>query len=310
MRKITAVCLVLFLMTALLCSCGYRIALIKKEDETENETTALSETTDAPLTVPPVSETTTAAPVTEPPQSSPTPGIEVQNNFKPMAMDTASVIEYYTDIVNNVKIRCPGFVKKEYQDITDVTAGNGDVSLANRIVNLVATELLKSSGSTDATVKVSAHDDIAVLNRFPVFGKAYGCNLSDLSIVRSAVCYTDGSVAKIVITFNDQLNPEPGLSQFSEIMTPIKRQNIASGISEYLVVLDLAQYKFDFNYTGCELTCYADIETGQLISLDQKMIIDIDINMNLDLILFKTNVVKAKGRLINHLGYADFDWSI
>ena len=46
-----------------------------------------------------------------------------------------------------------------------------------------------------------------------------------------------------------------------------------------------------------------------MTSLKQKMIMDVEIALNLDLILFQTKNVKAEGRIVNFLEYYNFDWS-
>ena len=313
MKKAISLLCVLSMLITLLAGCGYRLRLEKKDDPDKSVTTTAP--SDIPLptgyelvdpTVQPVTETTTEETTVSELDAM---GIIVEENYKAVAMDKAAVLGFYTDAVNNVKLRCPGFTKREYQDISDVTAGNGNINLANRILNLVATELLKSSGDNDSTVSVKAHNDVKVRELFPVFGEDYGCKVNDLSIIKSAACFTNGEQYKVVIAFNDQLNPEPKKCDFGNIMTPIERQNVANGMEEYVVVLDSDAFKFDFNYTDCELICYIDVATGRIISLTQKMIINTDIDLDIDVFFFKTNVVKAKGQLVNHLEYTDFDWT-
>ena len=309
MKKAISVICVLCMFVTMFCGCGYRLSIEKVDkDEDKDEQTEITETT----TEAPTTEPTTEAPTTEEPTTVDeleAMGIIVENDFQAVAMDKAAVLNYYTSAVNDVKLRCPGFSKREYQEIGDVVAGNGGLSIANKILNLIANELIKSSGTGETPVTVNAHDDVTVRDQFPVFGMEYGCRVEDISIIKSAVCYTNGKQNKIVITFNDQLNPEPGQGDFSNIMTPIERQKIADGVSEYVVVLNDESFKFDFNYTDCEIICYTDAKTNRIISLTQKMHIDIDIDFNLDLFLFKTDVVKAKGSLVNHLEYTDFDWT-
>ena len=211
--------------------------------------------------------------------------------------------------MNDVKVRAPGYFRTEYQEMSDVSAGDGNVQLINRILNLVGTELLKDSGDEQKTIQIMAHDDIAVRETFPLYNKDVGCELNDMSIIKSATCYTDGLTYKIIITFDDQLNPDSHYSSFSQIMTPIDRNALSDPIEEYLVVLDYNNYKFDINYTNCEITCIIDKATNRMTSLKQKMIMDVEIVLNLDLILFQTKNVKAKGRIVNFLEYYSFDWS-
>ena len=84
---------------------------------------------------------------------------------------------------------------------------------------------------------------------------------------------------------------------------------MAEGIAEYLVVLDDNKYKFDFNYTGNEIICVFDAESGRMEYLSQKMLIGVDIDLDLDLYLIRTDFIRAQGTVVNHIEYTDFDWS-
>lgn len=236
-------------------------------------------------------------------------GIQIDTSYQQLAMSAQDVIEFYKRATTDVKVRAPGYIRSRHQEISDVEGGDGTVPLINRVLNLVGTEVLKASGDEEDSIQINPHDDIAVRETFPMFNKDVGCELTDMSIVKSAVCYSDGLTYKIIITFDDQLNPDPENSAFGQIMTPIDRDALSDPIEEYLVVLDMNSYKFDINYTNCEITCIIDKETSRMTSLKHKMIMDIDIVMNLDLILFQTNNVKASGRIVNFLEYYNFDWT-
>lgn len=300
-----------FIIVLSLTSCGYEISIRKKGEGDELTTTIVID----PNTSQPqgggnnvqLPEVTTISPAEETTGAS--AGIQVDTSFRPMAMSSQDVITFYKSAMNDVKVRAPGYTRTEYQEISDVTAGDGNVQLINRILNLVGTELLKDSGDEQKTIQIMAHDDIAVRETFPLYNKDVGCELTDMSIVKSATCYTDGASYKIIITFDDQLNPHHETSPFAQIMTPIDRDSMSNPIEEYLVVLDYNSYKFDINYTNCEITCIIDKATNRMTSLKQKMIMDIEINLNLDLILFQTKNVKAAGKIVNFLEYYNFDWS-
>lgn len=310
--KLTAVFCAVSMLTVSLCSCGYEISIRKKGEGEERTTTIILEDTEnqtnsgGSVYIPDVSTV---------PHEEETTGnqgganIQVDTTYQPMAMSAQDVIEFYRRATNDVKVRAPGYTRNEYQEISDVEAGNGDVQLMNRILNLVGTELLRDSGDEEATIQIMAHDDIAVRETFPLYNRDVGCELTDMSIIKSAVCYSDGKSYKIIITFDDQLNPDHENSAFADIMTPIDRDALSNPIEEYLVVLDYNNYKFDINYTNCEITCVIDKETSRMTSLKHKMIMDIEIVMNLDLFLFQTKNVKAQGRIVNFLEYYNFDWT-
>ena len=310
--KIIALFCALSLFVLSLCSCGYEISIRKKGEGEEKTTTIIVEeqttalyTGQEPIYIPDVSTVYNEENTTN--QSG--ANIQVNTSYQPMAMSSSDVLLFYKSAMNDVKVRAPGYVRKEYHEISDVEAGNGDVQLMNRILNLVSTEILKNSGDEEAAIQIMAHDDIAVRETFPLYNKDVGCELTDMSIIKSATCYTDGASYKIVITFDDQLNPHYRDSAFASIMNPIDRDALSGPIEEYLVVLDLNSYKFDLNYTNCEITCIIDKATNRMTSLKHKMIMDVEIVMNLDLYFFQTNNVKAEGRIINFLEYSSFDWS-
>ena len=310
-KKLTALLCAFITVLVSLSSCGYEISIRKKGQRDELTTTiVLSPDSTLPqgggnnvqlpeLTTQPHQETTTNA----------NAGIQIDSTFRPMAMSSQDVITFYKSAMNDVKVRAPGYTRTEYQEISEVSAGDGNVQLINRILNLVGTELLKDSGDEQKTIQIMAHDDIAVRETFPLYNKDVGCELNDMSIVKSATCYTDGLSYKIIITFDDQLNPDYQYSSFAQIMTPIDRNALSDPIEEYLVVLDYNNYKFDINYTNCEITCIIDKQTNRMTSLKHKMIMDIDIVLNLDLILFQTKNVKAEGKIVNFLEYYNFDWT-
>lgn len=310
-KKLVALLCAFIIITLSLSSCGYEISIRKKGQGDELTTTIVI---DPSVTQPQGGGNAVLLPevTTLPPAEATTgqgAGIQVDTSFRPMAMSSQDVITFYKSAMNDVKVRAPGYTRTEYQEMSDVSAGDGNVQLINRILNLVGTELLKDSGDEQKTIQIMAHDDIAVRETFPLYNKDVGCELNDLSIVKSATCYTDGLSYKIIITFDDQLNPDHQYSPFAQIMTPINREALSDPIEEYLVVLDYNNYKFDINYTNCEITCIIDKATNRMTSLKQKMIMDVDIVLNLDLILFQTRNVKAQGRIVNFLEYYNFDWS-
>ncbi len=306
MKRLLAVFLAGILLLA--SGCGYRISITKEEDET-TESATVAETTTEETTVPETTaepttaEETTISPLTE-------NGIVYESeNYRPMAMDSRHILQLYTEVVNNVKLRCPGFKKRDDQNFSDVQTGSGDFQVANRILNLVATEVLKSAAGESDVSTIPAHDDLKVLNNFPIYGQEYACALTELSMLKSAACYTDGERCKIVLTVQDTSNAEPVTSEFGKIMTPVRREEIADRITRYFVMLDEEKFKFDFRYTGNEIICVFNKETKELEYLSQRMIVNIDINLDMDLVIFSTDFVRATGKVISHIEYTDFDWS-
>ena len=287
------------LLAAFLAACVSACSFSHPAPETTEPSVTAAETTAAP---PPPE--TTEEPTTEDPLAA--VGVVEDNSFYPMAMDKAAVLQYYTEVVNDVKNRCPGFLKNEIQDVSDVSAGKGRIQLANRILNLVAVQLLNGGGRSE---RIRAHDDVQVLNQFPIYGQNYACALTDVSLIESGSGDTNGKVDRLVLRVRPTLNPEPAESPFGQILTPVARKSVAGGISKYFAVLDLDQYTFDFNYTDNEIVCVVDRETGRLVSLTQRMVVKVDIDLDLDLFWFSTNFVEAHGTVVHKVEYSEFDWS-
>lgn len=308
--------LLILILAACLSGCGPKNT--PAGDHTEETAEPVAEATTengnhaaSPVTPPPETqdESTTFAQLSDETETTEEPVDIDSPDFRRMDLDTVSVLKLYTAAVNNVKKRTPGFTKRDDQNFTEVKAGNGRQSLANQVLNLIATEVLKSvAGNEDVSV-VKPRDKAGVLRNFPVFGQEYACKLDDTSLIRSAVCYTNGSYYKIVISLADAVNPEPVISQFGKIMTPAPREEIVQQITHYFVVLDNEKFKFDFRYSDNGIVCVFNAKDGRLVYLAQDMTVKIDINLDMDLILFSTDFVKATGTAVSHVEYTDFDWS-
>lgn len=299
-KRFIALCMILVLCLSV-SSCGYRLVKVEDLESTtaENGTTANTQN--------PVPEETTlpTETTTDPADFS---GITVNSDYRSVAMSKEEVADMYARAVNDVKLRCPGFTCTSHQEISDVKAGNGGLQLADRILHLVASEVIKNNDNLDYNTTVQPYDDISVREYFPVFGEDYACEITDYSIITSAACYTNGAYYKLVLTVADTLNPEPKTSQFGKIMTPIERKPVADAIAQYVPVLDMKQYQFDINYTGNEITCLIECATNRIVSMTQKTIMQIEIDLNLDLIVFYTTMIEASGTVINHLSYDNFVW--
>ena len=235
-------------------------------------------------------------------------GVIEDNSYVQLPMDAAAVLKKYTEAVNEVKLRCPGFVRTEIQSVEDVTAGKGRLQFANQLVNLVAVELLRNGGDGSTVITVPAHNDVQVREKFPVYGQDYGCGLTDVSLIGSAACYTNGEKDRIVITLEPALNPEPRTSAFGSIMTPIERKNVTGGIAKLFYALAQDRYTLDFNYTDNEIVCELDRQTGRVSSLTMRMVVRVDFDMDLDLLLLRADFAEAHGCVVHKVMFTDFDW--
>ena len=258
----------------------------------------------------PATEAPTEAPTEEPTTKDPLAGTGITelDAFVPLPFNKEGVMELYKDALTDVKIRCPGFTKRQEMVAQDVTAEKGSLQFAERIFQVAAAQTLKASGSEEKSLVVAPHDDLKVRAEFPAFGETVGCTLTDFSVVKTAAAYTDGKTQKLVITVEDTLNAEPGTGDFSKIMPAVSRQSVAEGVGGSFVVLGSDNFRCDFNYTGNEIVLESDLATGRILSLTQKSVINVNVDLIMDLLLFKTSLLKAHGTLISRWAYTDFVW--
>ena len=293
-KKIIPAACVFLVIAVLFSSCGYRLRLEKKEDDTTSATQFTTANTGGETAFQPedTTEETTA--------------FVYDGSYYDTALSADRVLALYSSAMNDVKNCCPGFHVEQSQQTGNVSAGSGRTQLANSILALVGQKVLDGSdisGSSD--VKKGSAD--AVKNSFPLFGRNTGCALTSDNIISSAVCETDGKEYKITICLNDTLNPSED-GDFAKIMPRVDVDEIKNGISEYLVVLDYSQFRFDMNYTNCKIVCTLDKATSRMTSLTVSRDIEVEININLDLIVFKTQAVKCSGTIYDKLEYNSFVW--
>ena len=292
--KLMACILVLALLWAGFAGCKYKLVLVPVDGESETET----ETQTEPVTEPP----TTEEPTTEDPVAA--AGIIEDNSFREAAMDKAGVLALYTQTVNDVKKRCPGYTKTVVLS-TETAADGTKPGISERIMNLVVSALLNADGgSMEETVP--PHSDIRVLEGFPVCGREYGCELTNLNMIDTAACYTDGEVYRLVITVHAVINPDAEDGEFYKIMTPIKRESVAEGFGALFSMSDLSDYLFDFNYRDNEIECVIDRETGRIISLSQRNVISVDMSVGSGLFFLQN--IEAHGTVLHKLEFTDFVW--
>ena len=173
------------------CGCGRTPA----EQSADNAPSSAAPTEEVSSAVPEINELSSVSAQTDAADLLAEAGVIEDNSYVQMPMDAAAVLKKYTEAVNEVKLRCPGFVRTEIQSVEDVTAGKGRLQFANQLVNLVAVELLRNGGDGSAVITVPAHNDVQVREKFPVYGQNYGCGLTDVSLIGSADHGNAGSLS-------------------------------------------------------------------------------------------------------------------
>ena len=147
-KSFIALCMTLILSLSV-SSCGYR--LVKVEDL---ESTTVGENNTLPDNSTPEGTTIPVETTTDPADFS---GITVNSDYRSVAISKEEVADMYAKAVNDVKIRCPGFTCTSHQEISDVKAGNGGLQLADRILHLVASEVITNNDNLDYNKIGRAH---------------------------------------------------------------------------------------------------------------------------------------------------------
>ncbi|MBR2413604.1 MAG: hypothetical protein IKB13_03820 [Clostridia bacterium] len=214
------------------------------------------------------------------------------------------VLMMYKRVVDNVKLRCPGFTRTIENEIYETDA-NGDDSA---FLHTVGEILTQDDRSADSVTKVANGDDLACRIYFPVYDTDYGCKIYDGASVKDAMCYENEQTYDIVILFHEQ-NTESGISEeFAQMMTPFSEEVLIHNLNAYFPALNKNNCNTALRYYNCEIRCNIDKNSGHLLSLHQKMITQVNMNVNFDLILTES-AFSAQTTMINHLDYTDFIWN-
>ncbi len=210
----------------------------------------------------------------------------------------------YKQAVDSVKLRCPGFTRTIVNDIHETKASDTAASLLNAAIEI----LTAGNNATDNVVAVAKGDDLACRVFFPVYDTDYGCKIYDGASVRDAICYDNGETYDIIILFHEQ-NSECGISdEFAQMMTPFSCEALIQNLNAYFPFLNSDNCDTALRYYNCEIRCRVDKDSGLILSLQQKMITQVNVNVILDLVLTES-AFSAQTIMINHLEFSDFRWN-
>lgn len=258
MKKFGFNCISLGLVTGLLFSlaaCGGT-----------GEPAAESESRDA---VPAVAESATAmetdptTPATEQETGVPTTEAETQ---PALPSTKAEILELYTEAMNKAKSGKPAYHKVEYQEITEK---NFDGKAVNTVLSLASKFMTTPE---KATKNPEIHEKGADTTYFPVYEGSAGCLIAPEKAeeaIESASCKElgDGNY-EIVITLNEETDPEPLESYHGQMFSPISRK-VIDGELEKLSVVKTEYYSI--LYHDCTATLVVNPETLEIVSLYQRM---------------------------------------
>lgn len=202
-----------------------------------------------------------------------------------------SILSEYTEVMNQLKNDSVEFSKIRYQNLPSEYQNLGGVG--KLVLPIIEKYVTSKSVATKQTYSVGNVD------KLPVVNSAYGCLLTDATKIKNAYCEViDDDVYKIVITVEDELNPEiiPAgstgtTSAISGIFDPYDAAEQINAISS-IVVSDI-----DFNYTDCTVTLVYNHKTKEVQSLNQTLNIDITANVH---------ITQIKARITDITEYSEF----
>ena len=213
----------------------------------------------------------------------------------PVAPDYAQILATYTEVMDKAKASKPAYSKKEYQAIpeTERTINEGGF-LVSRLLGLAGLFMTEEDKA-----EVENREAGSNMKWFPVNEHSTkGCLLTDTSHIKSASQETlaDGNV-KIVITLNDDMDPEPyrpgeGESPndtgsiergfCGQMFSPLSRKDIDNVlINDSRVSAVVKDAVYSLNYHDCTATLVYTPDTKEIGTLEQHMVVLIDASARL-----------------------------
>ncbi len=213
------------------------------------------------------------------------------------------VLAMYKQAVDLVKLRCPGFTRTLENEIHETDAKGEAVALLNSVIHILTQDV----HSADGVVTVAKDDDLACRVYFPVYDTDYGCKIYDGASVKDAMCYDNGQSYDVVILFHEQKTADGISPEFAQMLTPFSKQALLQNLNAYFPVLNASNCAAALRYYNCEIRCRIDKNSGHIISLMQKMITEVNMQVNFDLVLTERDFT-VRTTMVNHLTFNDFIW--
>lgn len=206
-------------------------------------------------------------------------------------LTSQSILSEYTVVMNQLKNDAVGFSKVRYQNLPSDYQNLG--GLGKLVLPIIEKYVTSKSVATKQTYSMGNAD------KLPIVNSSYGCLLTDASKIKNAYCEVlDEDIYKIVITVEDELNPEiipagstTTTSAVSGIFDPYDAAEQIKAVSS-IVMSDI-----DFNYTDCTVTLVYNYDTKQVQSINQTLNIDITAN---------AHIANIKARITDITEYTEF----
>ena len=181
----------------------------------------------------------------------------------------SQILEEYTEVMNKLKSDAPAFEMIRYQNLPT------DKQNLGAVADMVLPIIEKFVTSKSAAEKVPYIAGNA--NMLPVKDSPYGCLLTDASAIKSAYCeIMSDDIYKLVITFNDELNPghlPAGATSSTGIINAVFDPYDAA--EQITAISSMVMNDINFNYTDCTVTLIYNCNTKQVQSINMTMNIDI-----------------------------------
>ena len=205
----------------------------------------------------------------------------------------SQILSEYTEVMNSLKDTAPAFNMVRYQNLPSDKQNLG--SVAEFVLPIIEKYVTSKSVAKAEYVKSGN------ANKLPVKDSSYGCLLTDVAKIKYAYCeILPDEMYKIVITFNDELNPahlssgaESSDGIINAVFDPYDAAEQITAISS-MVLNDI-----NFNYTDCTVTLVYNPDTKEVQSVNMLMNIDITA---------KTFIMDINARIVDITEYTDFEY--
>ncbi len=239
--------------------------------------------TQAPVTQAPVTQAPTQAPTEAPDtDTEDTTAAPAPDNDSSIPQGNEAILAKYSELMNDAKAQSVGFKKIEWQAIPEEKAQFEGKAFSKILP--IASNFFKSEEDAKAEPEFKPKDDGA--KWLPIYHNSKGCMLTDVNAIESATCteLPDGNV-KIVIELKDEENSEPPVeaptcdSTVGSMFTPIQFAEVRNTLeTDPAVKFIVKDVDFDLTYYDCVAELTYNPATNQIVTLDQFMHINIQIN--------------------------------
>ena len=181
----------------------------------------------------------------------------------------SQILAEYTEVMNTLKTDAPAFDMTRYQNLPTDKQNLGAVA---DVVLPIIEKYVTSKSAAENVHYIAGNGNV-----LPVKNSSYGCLLTDTSAIKSAYCeIMSDDIYKLVLTFNDELNPAhlpAGASSSTGIINAVFDPYDAA--EQITAISSMVMNDINFNYTDCTVTLVYNRNTKQVQSLDMTMNIDI-----------------------------------